>query len=642
MEYALPEEWQHLRAVMAGMVDPQILLEPVRDSTGRVTDLLFREANRATCIYLGVRREELLGRSLVDILPNIRESVLLARFMGCVETGEPVLIDDFEFFTGLHGPSRYYDIRGARTPGGWLSLNCRDVTEKHDMHQRLIDSEQKYRLLAENSSDPVIYGRNGKFVWVSPAIDVVLGAPAEYWIGRDLSDMLPPEDRADFAERVAAVEAGAFTRWRSRVVSTDGVTHWVDVHARPFYDAAGRPAGFSSALRVIDYEVAAENALEESRRLLAASEEKYRLLADNAGDVVTHIRDRRFVWVSPSAERLFGAPAEYWIGREVSEVIPPDGLEGFAERIAILEAGGSLMRRVQLHSLDGTTHWVHMHSRPFYDSAGNVDGFTGSLRIIDDEVSAEQVAKALAQRLRAEIRSAADYVASTLPGALRGPVEISSRFLPALELGGDSFHYRWIDDDTLAFYLVDVSGHGVRPALQSMSVHNLIRLGSLPMSTLLRPERVLSRLNVLFRMDEQDGNYFTIWYGVYESSTRTLRYASAGHPPVIALAKSADNDWQTTLLATDSLPIGLFDDSDFQAGTYTVPVGCRMVLFSDGAIELPTSDGTLWSLSDFNDLVRRLAATNQLSADNVVESLQKVTVDGVFDDDCSVITLDFH
>jgi PAS domain S-box-containing protein len=595
--------------------------------------------------------------------------------------------------------------------------------------------------------------------------------------------MLLPADRADFAERMAALDAGAFIRWRSRVVSTDGVTHWVDVHARPFYDVDGQQAGFSSALRVIDYEVAAENALEESRHLLAASEEKYRLLADNAGDVVTHIRDRRFVWVSPSAERLLGAPPEYWLGRDVSEVIPPDGLDDYAERLAILEAGGSVMRRVQLHSLDGATHWVHMHSRPFYDSAGHVDGFTGSLRIIDDEVSAEQAAeraraekeradelyresmdnsavgmclaladgtfldvnqalcdffgydvetlmtktwieltaddyleadlanvadlmagridsyrmikhyihasgklicgdlsvghvrnpdgtvralvaqivditaevatrerlamreaenRALAQRLRAEIRSAADYVASTLPGDLRGKVEISSRFLPAQELGGDSFHYRWIDDDALAVYLVDVSGHGVRPALQSMSVHNLIRLGSLPMSTLLRPERVLSRLNGLFRMDEQDGNYFTIWYGVYESSTRTLRYASAGHPPVVALTKSDDNGWQTTSLATDSVPIGLFEDSTFQSGTYTVPVGCRMVLFSDGAIELATSDGTRWSLNDFNDLVSRLAAADELSADNIVENLQNIAVDGVIDDDCSVITLDFR
>lgn len=783
VDRALPEERQHLRAVLDGMVDPQILLEPIRDPAGHVTDLLFREANRATCTYMGVRREDLLGRSLIATLPNVRESWLLARFVHCVETGEPVLIDDFEFFTAVGGPSRYYDIRGARTPGGWLSLNCRDVTEKHDMHQRLIESEQKFRLLAENSSDPVIYGRDGRFVWVSSAIEVVLGSPDEYWIGRDLGDMLPVEDRVDFAERVAAVEAGAFTRWRSRVISTDGVMHWVDVHARPFYDADGAPAGFSSALRVIDYEVAAENALEESRRLLAASEEKYRLLADNAGDVVTHIRDRRFVWVSPSAERLFGAPPEYWIGREVSEVIPPDGLDGYAERKAILEAGGSVMRRVQMVSLDGATHWVHIHSRPFYDAAGNVDGFTGSLRIIDDEVKAEEAAanaraakeradelyresmdnsavgmclcladgtfldvnqamcdffgydvetlmtktwieltaedylkadlanvaelmagridsyrmtkqyihasghliwgdvsvghvrnpdgtvralvaqivdinaevatrerlalrekenRALAQRLRAEIRSAADYVASTLPGALRGQVEISSRFLPALELGGDSFYYRWIDDDTLTFYLVDVSGHGVRPALQSMSVHNLIRLGSLPMSTLLRPERVLSRLNALFRMDEQDGNYFTMWYGVYESSTRTLRYASAGHPPVIAVSESSENGWQTTLLATASLPIGLFEDAGFESSAYTVPAGCRMVLFSDGAFDLPTPDGARWSLDDFKDLVGRLAVAGRLSADDIVENLQKIAVDGVFDDDCSVITLDFR
>ena len=144
----------------------------------------------------------------------------------------------------------------------------------------------------------------------------------------------------------------------------------------------------------------------------------------------------------------------------------------------------------------------------------------------------------LAQRLAAELSSAAHYVTSVLPGGLSGKVEAVSRYLPAATLGGDSFDYRWLDDDHLLVYIIDVSGHGIRPALLSMSVHNLIRSGSLPASVLIHPDLTLGKLNSLFRMEEQGDSYFTVWYGVYQPSTRTLRYAGAGHPPALALDHS--------------------------------------------------------------------------------------------------------
>ena len=82
----------------------------------------------------------------------------------------------------------------------------------------------------------------------------------------------------------------------------------------------------------------------------------------------------------------------------------------------------------------------------------------------------------LARRLMAELGSAARYVTSILPDDLDGPVPVTSRYIPSEELGGDSFDHRWIDDDHLITYLVDVSGHGVGPAMFSVSVHNLTEL----------------------------------------------------------------------------------------------------------------------------------------------------------------------
>lgn len=119
-----------------------------------------------------------------------------------------------------------------------------------------------------------------------------------------------------------------------------------------------------------------------------------------------HVRDGRAVWVSSSAERVLGAPAEYWIGREGTEIVPPDDWSAFAERQAILARGGSVQQRVRIVSLHSGAHWMHLHSRPFYDADGRQDGFIASLRLIDDEVAAE---RAVEDARRAQARADAIY-----------------------------------------------------------------------------------------------------------------------------------------------------------------------------------------------------------------------------------------
>ncbi|MFN7657465.1 MAG: response regulator, partial [Dolichospermum sp.] len=73
------------------------------------------------------------------------------------------------------------------------------------------------------------------------------------------------------------------------------------------------------------------------------------------------------------------------------------------------------------------------------------------------------------QVLETELAEAADYVRSLLPLPLVGSVTIESLFVPSAQLGGDCFDYYWIDDEHLAIYLLDVSGHGVGSALLSVS-----------------------------------------------------------------------------------------------------------------------------------------------------------------------------
>ena len=171
------------------------------------------------------------------------------------------------------------------------------------------------------------------------------------------------------------------------------------------------------------------------------------------------------------------------------------------------------------------------------DEHGGVEHFISQIIDVTRLVEANERNSVLAQSLQrqtdlltAELDSAAAYMSSILPRGLTGKVSVSSRYLPSQELGGDCFDYTWIDDDHLFVYLIDVSGHGVEPALLAVSLHNMLRSGSLEPDTMRAPHAVLVELNRLFQMEQHNHHYFTCWCGVYEASTRTLRLCQRRRP----------------------------------------------------------------------------------------------------------------
>src|SRR5580692_2488590 len=196
-------------------------------------------------------------------------------------------------------------------------------------------------------------------------------------------------------------------------------------------------------------------------------------------------------------------------------------------------------------------------------------------------------------RLRQELRDAERYVLAILPAPVAEPITVDWLFVPSTELGGDSFGYHWIDGEHFALYLLDVCGHGVGAALLSITVANTLRSGALQNTDFRRPEAVLGSLNQVFQMENQNGLYFTIWYGVYHRPTGTLRYASAGHPPPIVVSGAREQRGKAESLSAEGCPVGILPDFPYASYECTLASPARLFLFSDGVYEIPRPDGTL-------------------------------------------------
>ena len=237
--------------------------------------------------------------------------------------------------------------------------------------------------------------------------------------------------------------------------------------------------------------------------------------------------------------------------------------------------------------------------------------------------------------MAAELAEAAAYSRAILPGKLNGPVNTDWVFVTSSQLGGDSFGYHWLDDDTLSLYLLDVCGHGVGAALLSISVVNVLRTGSLPGTDFRNPDAVLGHLNASFPMENHTEMYFTAWYGVYTRSTRELRFASGGHPPAVLVAPEG----LTVHLSAKGPVLGAFPNAAYAVGTVRVTPGSRLYLFSDGTYEIDRPGALMMTHGEFSDILSSPDRTGGLDA--VVTEVRRQQRRDDFADDFSLVEFQF-
>jgi len=238
-------------------------------------------------------------------------------------------------------------------------------------------------------------------------------------------------------------------------------------------------------------------------------------------------------------------------------------------------------------------------------------------------------------KMSAELAEAATYSRAVLPEKLKQPVRTDWVFVTSSQLGGDSFGYHWLDDDTLSLYLLDVCGHGVGAALLSVSVVNVLRTSSLADTDFRNPPSVLGNLNAAFPMEQHNEMYFTAWYGIYRRSTGVLSYSCGGHPPAVLVKPDGSHEH----LSARGAVVGVFPKANYEMASVTVPEGSRLYLFSDGAYEIDRPDGSMMTHEELSQLLCTPANGSKL--DSIVTEVQRQQGSGDFADDFSLVEFDF-
>jgi diguanylate cyclase (GGDEF)-like protein/PAS domain S-box-containing protein len=261
--------------------------------------------------------------------------------------------------------------RFATAAGGWrwLDSTLRTVTDESgtvlgrvgsaldcesqvETRQALAESEDRYRVLAENVSDLVFRGDlTGVLSWVSASVTTSLGWVAADMVGHRVGDFLHPEDR----ERIrAASSTGEAASFEARMLTTAGGYLWVAVEARPFTDHTGRPVGRVAAARDIQAE-------HDARDRLTRSEQRFRLAMESApGGMAVLDLDRRFLEVNPALCRMLGRDQGWLLAHCLRDVLDgaDDVLDLGLHAAAAADGGSSATAEAALRHADGRLVWA--------------------------------------------------------------------------------------------------------------------------------------------------------------------------------------------------------------------------------------------------------------------------------------------
>ena len=381
---------------------------------------------------------------------------------------------------------------------------------------------------------------------------------------------------------------------------------------------------------------------QEADQALRLAEHRYESIFEHALEGIFQTTDEgMYIAANPALVKMYGYASFDELAHNINNIAAQLYVDSNrrAEFIRLMQEYGQVLHfESEIRRRDGTTIWISENVRSIKDEAGNFLYYEGTVDDITElKLARERLQRMLEaleqtqQRLESELSEAASYVRSQLPAPLRGTIETNWCYLPCSHLGGDGFGYQWLDPETLAVYLLDVSGHGVGSALLSISVLNVLRTQLLAGTDFHDPSAVLEGLNRVFPMDRNNEKYFTIWYGVYHQPTRTLCYASGGQHAAVLVTGRAHG----LHLQTRGPVIGAAPNLKYPSARVEVPSQAELYIFSDGVYEIARPDGSWQSWEEFSDFLKE----NQPPIEAIVKRMREMHGVDEFEDDFSLLKM---
>ena len=203
------------------------------------------------------------------------------------------------------------------------------------------------------------------------------------------------------------------------------------------------------------------------------------------------------------------------------------------------------------------------------------------------------------EKVENELNIAAQIQKSILPSSFPAYPDLYAFMKPARYVGGDFYDFFFVDDNTLALVIADVSDKGVPAALFMMISRTLIR--SLAFDN-RSPSAVLEKANNIMCQDNDSGMFVTLFLAFYDVSSGKLTATNGGHiASLIINHDGTSREWA----ATHGPALGFMEELPYKEEIMDLEVDQTLFLYTDGVTEAMSSGNELFGLDRLQELLKR-------------------------------------
>lgn len=207
-------------------------------------------------------------------------------------------------------------------------------------------------------------------------------------------------------------------------------------------------------------------------------------------------------------------------------------------------------------------------------------------------------------------------------------------------LGGDFYEFIELEDGCQVLFVGDVTGHGLHASVVMSLVYGFIHRA---VQQECNPYDVVTDLNSFLRTfakrSELLDHFFstTLFFGVIDPHTMTMRYINSGHPAGL-VKRSGD----ISRLPATSHPIGYFDQAEILVETFRFEPEDRLLLYTDGLIDSSNQQGEMFGADRLEEAFRRLDGDHMVFLERLFAEIKIHLAGQPPYDDCTAIVADFH
>lgn len=195
-------------------------------------------------------------------------------------------------------------------------------------------------------------------------------------------------------------------------------------------------------------------------------------------------------------------------------------------------------------------------------------------------------------------------------------LDVAAKFVPARTIGGDLYDFIPYSMSRLGLAIGDVSGKGAPAAIYAALVSGILRSHA-PIEP--SPSEMLSAVNLSLAERRVEAQFVSIIYAVWDDEERTLTVSNSGLPRPIFV-----HGGKNEVIEATGLPLGLFDEAEYDELHFKMKPGELFVFFSDGILDARNRQGELFGRGR---LERIIGENKESSAAQIVDVIFKAVAD---------------